>query len=84
MEVDRVTEYISEQEAYEDLANAIIIQAVKDYRKTLSNLKKSPRCIEMIIRRNNLIRFFHSQWFNGLTKLDPETIIKKLDGEVKV
>lgn len=57
---------------YEDLANAIIIQAVKDYRKT-----KSPQV------RNELKRFFKSEWFSILTNLDGDILIKKLEREVK-
>ena len=57
---------------YEDLANAIIIQAVKDYRRT-----KSPQV------RNEIKRFFKSQWFSMLTNVDGDMLIKKLEREVK-
>lgn len=57
---------------YEDLANAIIIQAVKDYRRT-----QSPQV------RNEIKRFFKSQWFSMLTNVDGDMLIKKLEREVK-
>ena len=57
---------------YEDLANAIIIQAVKDYRGT-----QSPQV------RNEIKRFFKSQWFSMLTNVDGDMFIKKLEREVK-
>ena len=57
---------------YEDLANAIIIQAVKDYRGT-----QSPQV------RNEIKRFFKSQWFSMLTNVDGDMLIKKLEREVK-
>ena len=57
---------------YEDLANAIIIQAVKDYRGT-----HSPQV------RNEIKRFFKSQWFSMLTNVDGDMLIKKLEREVK-
>ena len=57
---------------YEDLANAIIIQAVKDYRRT-----QSPQV------RNEIKRFFKSEWFSMLTNLDGDMLIKKLEREVK-
>ena len=50
---------------YEDLANAIIIQAVKDYRGT-----QSPQV------RNEIKRFFKSQWFSMLTNVDGDILIK--------
>ena len=57
---------------YEDRANAIIIQAVKDYRRT-----QSPQV------RNEIKRFFKSQWFSMLTNVDGDMLIKKLEREVK-
>lgn len=56
---------------YEDLANAIIIQAVKDYRRT-----KSPQV------RSEIKRFFKSEWFSMLTNVDGDMLIKKLEREV--
>ncbi len=55
---------------YEDLANAIIIQAVKDYRST-----KSPQV------RNEIKRFFKSEWFTMLSNVDGDIILKKLESE---
>lgn len=54
------------------LANAIILQAVKDYRHTYS-----PQC------RAEIKRFFRSEWFRALTRLDREKIIAKLENERK-
>ena len=55
---------------YENLANAIILQAVKDYR--LHDDEKELVSIE---------RFFRSGWFNTLTSIDPEMLIAKLRKE---
>ncbi|MEE1351751.1 MAG: hypothetical protein UHM23_06845 [Clostridia bacterium] len=55
---------------YEELANAIIIQAVKDYRHT-----NSPQV------KNEIRRFFKSEWFTMLTNADGGMIIKKLELE---
>ena len=52
---------------YEDLANAIILQAVKDYR--LTDDERELQEIE---------RFFRSGWFGVLSKVDPEFLIKEL------
>ena len=55
---------------YENLANAIVLQAVKDYR--LHDNEKELASIE---------RFFRSGWFNTLTSIDPEMLISKLRKE---
>lgn len=55
---------------YENLANAIILQAVKDYR--LTDDEQQLQEIE---------RFFHSGWFGVLSKVDPEFLIKELRKE---
>lgn len=55
---------------YENLANAIILQAVKDYR--LHDDEQDLASIE---------RFFRSGWFGVLTRIDPEILIAKLRKE---
>ena len=55
---------------YENLANAILLQAVKDYR--LHDDEPELASIE---------RFFRSGWFNTLTSIDPEMLIAKLRKE---
>ena len=55
---------------YEELANAIILQAVKDYRMT--DDEQELKEIE---------RFFCSGWFGVLTKVDPDLLIRKLRKE---
>ena len=55
---------------YENLANAIILKAVKDYRQS-----KSDRTMEEIER------FFRSGWFRVLTNIDGEQLIKDLRKE---
>ena len=55
---------------YERLANAIIIQAVKDYRHT-----RNPA------DRVELERFFRSEWFSVLSKLDGEVLLAQLQKE---
>ena len=55
---------------YEELANAIVLQAVKDYR--LHDDEQELASIE---------RYFRSGWFNTLTSIDPEMLISKLRKE---
>ena len=55
-------------EAYQNLANAIIIQACEDYKTGEIN-------------DDSFERFCRSEWFSILTKVDPEYLIKKMDKE---
>ena len=57
------------------LAEAIILKAVKDYRKAL-------KCDARGVKRE-CERFFRSEWFKILTTLDGESLIQKLRAEVK-
>lgn len=47
-------------EPYQDLANAIILMAVKDYRDALKKLKKRPRYGQAQDIKNEVERFFRS------------------------
>lgn len=67
---------------YENLANAIILQAVKDYRMALKSLKANPRNRDALADRNEIERFFRSQWFSVLTSVDGEMLIRSLKEEV--
>ena len=69
-------------DAYERLANAIILQAVKDYRRTLKRLSRRPHDSDSKEDKMDLEEFFSSDWFSILTSLDPEVLIEKLTSEV--
>lgn len=79
----KIKQNISNTSAYEKLANAIILQAVKDYRSTLRKLKKHPFDRLAISEKRRLERFFRSPWFGMLTSIDPELMIVKLNQEVE-
>ena len=57
-------------ECYQELANAIVLQAVKDYRMTEDQQDL-----------DSLERFFRSEWFAVLTTLDPDFLIQQLQKE---
>jgi hypothetical protein len=65
----------------EELCNAIIIQAVKDYREALKGVTvgRQPRTKTI----HELERFFRSKWFTCLTTLDGERLMERLREEVK-
>ena len=67
---------------YEELANAIVLQAVKDYRDALKMLAQHPFNKKALGVKEEVERFFRSDWFFILTEVDPEMIISKLKAEV--
>lgn len=67
---------------YKNLANAIILFAVRDYKKYLKIIKKYPRDISTRNRARAIERFFRSDYFNVLTDIDPEFLITKIKKEI--
>lgn len=71
------------EEGFYNLAEAIILQSVKDYRYALRTLKKYPYSLESNKVKSNVERFFCSKWYSELTNIDGKILIKKLREEVK-
>ena len=67
---------------YQELANAIIVQAAEDYRLALRTLKSNPYNSAASGERTALERFFRSDWYATLTTLNPEMLISRLYKEV--
>lgn len=67
-------------ENYSNLANAIILQAVDDYKKAK---KIIPNTQENIIKKEKMINdvtsFFKSQYFQALTSVSGECILEELE-----
>lgn len=68
---------------YENLANSIVLLAVKDYRDALKKLKKWPRNEAAQIMKAEVERFLRSAWYRELTSVDGEYLISKLQAEVE-
>ena len=68
-------------EPYEELANAIILQAVQDYRRALRALRRNPSIVLAEDVKTEVERFFLSDWFQALTNIDGEYMVKKLQEE---
>ena len=66
---------------YENLANAIVLQAVKDYREARKKLKKRKKNEDAKLMVEDCESFFRSDWFKALTNLDGEMLLKKLQEE---
>ena len=67
---------------YDRLANAIVLQAVKEYRYALKRLKKHPCNKSALYEKQEIEQFFHSGWYAMLTTVDPEMLSSKLLEEV--
>ena len=70
-------------DSYEKLANAIVLQAVKDYRTALKRVARRPKDRDGLATKNECERFFRSSWFSVLTGIDPEMLMRKLQMEVQ-
>ena len=68
---------------YENLANAIILRAVEDYREALRDLEVNPRYPLALRTVSDVERFFRSGWYKTLTSVDGEYLIQKLREEAK-
>ena len=67
---------------YTELANAIVIQAAKDYRKALKTLKRYPRYEPAKAVVAEVEEFFRSDWYRMLTSVDAEMLMTKIRREI--
>lgn len=67
---------------YERLANAIVLQAVADYRTALRKVRKNPKNREALDAALQIEKFFRSQRYQTLTSVDGEYLIVQLRKEV--
>ena len=63
---------------YDALANAIIIQAVQDYRSAQIKLRKEPDNDAAAKTLQEIEAFFQSKWFGLLSELNGEKLLQKL------
>ena len=68
-------------EAYQELYNAIVLQAVTDYRKALAGISYGKQSPEDVVKECE--QFFRSVYFSRLTKVSGEYLIEKLRKEVQ-
>ena len=72
---------MEKMECYHQLANAIVLQAVKDYQEALRKYYKGDRSYEVVHEKKHLEDWFHSDQFAIFTDLDPDTLIRRLKKE---
>lgn len=66
---------------YENLAQAVILQAVKDYRTERAELKYYPKNKDTKFMIEDCERFFRSEWFGVLTSVDGQLLLRRLQEE---
>jgi hypothetical protein len=69
-------------EACQKLADAIVIQAAKDYRVALKRQKRNPYSETARRTISEVERFFRSKWYKSLTEIEGEYLIGRLRKEV--
>ena len=75
---------VDDREAWENLANAIILSSVKDYRRALLHLKRNPDSESARAKVEQQEKFFYGSWYEMLTDLDPSYLIRKMKESVGV
>ena len=68
-------------QACRDLANAIIIQAAKDYRTALRRKRRNPDSVRADYTIREIERFLRSEWFTCLTGVKGEYLIERIRKE---
>lgn len=75
----------NEEDGYQNLANAIVIQAVRDFRKCAKIIKRRGYgSKEAVNEMRSIAEFIKSSWFKTLTSIDPDYLLEKLKEEVEV
>lgn len=68
-----------EKNAFENLANAIVLQALRDYTKAYTAYLRDPFNKERKDKVEELRKFFKSEWCHALTNVDCDAIRKKVE-----
>lgn len=69
---------VGDERGYEDLANAIVLSGVKEYKRALIRLKRHPdsESAKRAVREGE--KFLYSHWFEMLTNVHPDYLVRKL------
>jgi len=84
MRLYKILETTSTGNPYENLAHAIIRQAVYDYRDALKKLKKDEKDIKALATKSEVEQFFHSKWYGILTGIDADFVLERVRAEFDV
>ena len=68
---------------YQALGNAVVLQAVKDYRDAVKKLSRGKTNTAAEQMKNECERFFKSGHFNIFTELDGKVLFSQLEKEAE-
>jgi hypothetical protein len=71
------------EDGYRNLADAIIMQAVHDYRRSVKLLIRKPYSAKAHHDKQEVETFFRGGWFQVLCNLDGQELLKKLEAGVR-
>ena len=74
---------VENPDCYENLANAIVLQAFKDYKRTLWKLSQDPHDIVAAGNRRKLEHFFDSNWYRLLTDVNADVLVGEAKRQVQ-
>lgn len=66
---------------WENLANAIIVQAVDDYLAAHRVLKDDPDNLQAKATKRDVLSFLKSDWYETLTNVDASVIVGHLENK---
>ena len=71
-------------DCYHNLANAIILTAVKDWRTAVKALKKNSKNMTALKEKRSCERFFLSEYFDILTNIYGDDLLRRLKEEAGI
>ena len=71
------------ENGYRALAAAIVLQAVNDFKKAAKDYKRGRHKKEAMATMKEVVDFIKSDWYNQLTDISPDLVIKKLKEELE-
>jgi len=71
------------QENWEDLANAIVLSAVRDYASAYKRIIRRPTNKSAKKEIEKLEEFFFGDWYAMLTDVDPHYLLDKLQEAIE-
>ena len=69
-------------DGYQRLANAVIIEAAKDFRAAYRRMKRFPNDTRAQAEVREITKFFCSEWFEVLSDADGPTLLRRMMEEI--
>ncbi len=70
--------FVTKEEAYENLANAIVVSAADEYKEAYLRVKRNPDSEGAKKDLKGIESFFYSDWFLMLTKVDAGYLLRRI------